>query len=211
MPEGPLNSLDRFRKRSGRLVLEETSAGCGGMVFRWRNPQAAVPLIAGAYAPVLVKFFLDGVEIQNTHLDVAPGQHQVALALDEIDLGGGLFMFAAWHEANPGYPSTVPPGLKELNMRVVSATDGTWLASLDEPPSDWLGPGFDDSHWQTLTHSRPNPKPNWRETGAHMANWCNYQKAVFLALFPAGRGSRKAGRGRVWVRKRLDVPGPQPA
>jgi hypothetical protein len=53
--EQRLNSLDRFRKQPGRLVLEEHShcqvpAGCGGGVLRRRNPQEG-PQAFLAYRP----------------------------------------------------------------------------------------------------------------------------------------------------------------
>lgn len=209
MPREPINSLDRFRKRSARLVLEETTAGCGGVVFRWRNPHAAVPATVMFYAPVPAKLFLDGAQVQNSGIDLAPGPHQVALALEEIDHDGGLFLFAAWHVADPYHTSLLPPGMREQEWKVLSAPDGTWLASLDEPPSDWLGVNFDDSGWQKLTHERPTPNLGWREPGSHQAHWCKNQGARFLALSATARG--KNDSGPIWVRKRLDVPGPHTA
>jgi hypothetical protein len=48
MSKKALNSLDRFRKHPGQLVLEEhghceVPAGCGGVVLRWRNPNPSPP------------------------------------------------------------------------------------------------------------------------------------------------------------------------
>ena len=53
MSEQQLNSLERFRKRSPRLLLEqydscEVPAGCGGVVLRWRDPHAARPVVVSA-------------------------------------------------------------------------------------------------------------------------------------------------------------------
>ena len=53
--EQRLNSVDRFRKKSERLVLEEhghceVPAGCGGVVLRWRTePEAAALAFAETY------------------------------------------------------------------------------------------------------------------------------------------------------------------
>lgn len=65
MAEEPLlNSIDRFRKRPQRFVLEEHGhceipAGCGGVVLRWRNPQAAVPDAQRAFQAQALKTAMD--------------------------------------------------------------------------------------------------------------------------------------------------------
>ncbi len=156
-----LNSLSRFRKQSGRLVLEEHShceipAGCGGVVLRWRNPFAAVPLRLHLYAPVPAACFLDGAEVQNGRVDLALGRHAVALALEDTDLSGGLILFAAVHpetrsERNP------PALVTDAPLRVLTADDGTWKCTLQRPETDeWKTPTFDDRDWVVLTGA---PKP----------------------------------------------------
>src|SRR5262245_48240254 len=103
MAKQQLNSLDRFRKQAGRLVLEEYShcevpAGCGGVVLRWRNPHAAVPFNAHLYAPVQRALFLDGATPATSRIDLAPGQHVLAIAIENVDITGGFLMFAAKHD-----------------------------------------------------------------------------------------------------------------
>src|SRR5947199_1939086 len=98
-----LNSVERFRKQPGRLVLEEHShcevpAGCGGVVLRWRNPLAALPVTVHLYAPVKPVCFLDGDELQTGRIDLVPGRHVAAVLLDNVDLSAGLLMFAATHD-----------------------------------------------------------------------------------------------------------------
>src|SRR5262245_25144477 len=206
MSEQPLHALERFRKRSNRLVLEEhthheVAAGCGGVVLRWRNPQRAVALSIYLYSPGKANLFLDGAEVETLGADLAPGAHQLALALEDVDLAGGLFQFAALRQTED-YGSAGPAGLAGSTWRLVSEADRTWLTTLDEPATrDWTGAEFDDTSWFELARSVPNPTPNWRDPGAYQMLWCNEFKAACLAL-PTGR----QGQGRVWVRRRFVVP-----
>src|SRR5262245_44488778 len=110
--EQPLNTLRRFRKHPQRLVLEEHShcevpAGCGGVVLRWRNPLAAVPLTLSLYAPVKVTFFVDGAALQSSRVDVAPGRHVLGIAIENVDLDNGLLMVAAVYD--PKQDRHLPP------------------------------------------------------------------------------------------------------
>jgi hypothetical protein len=215
MSEQQINSLERFRKHSSRLVLEvhshcEVPAGCGGVVLRWRNPRRAVPLGVSLYSPGKAKLFFDGALVETTGVDLTPGAHQLALALDEIDLAEGLFMFATLHETER-YRRTGASDLAEPNWRMVSEADRTWLATLDEPlTEDWKTLTFDDKNWLGLARFQPNPTVEWSEPGAYQAHRCNEYLAAFLAL-PATvlQGQTSAGR-RAWVRKRFVVPSPEP-
>src|SRR5215212_3654195 len=103
MAEQELNSLSRFRKQPGKLVLEEHShcevpAGCGGVVLRWRNPQATIPLTLYLYTPRPSASFLDGAELNVARVTIAPGDHVIAVVLEAIDLSGGLLMFAGRYD-----------------------------------------------------------------------------------------------------------------
>ncbi len=210
MPDQPINSLDRFRKRSGRLVLEEhptsgeVPAGCGGVVLRWRNPHTAVPLILRVYSPGEVKAFLDGTEVTRVGVDLAPGPHRLGLELANLDLAGGLFMFVGEHDTD-AYHRHLPAGLGEKKWQVRSAADGTWLATVREPVSAWTHPDFDEEGWVALANERVRPTVQWGQPGAYQAYWCNLRGAAFLALPPCGHK-----QGTVWVRKRLVIPGPEP-
>jgi hypothetical protein len=209
MSDQPTRSPDRFHKRSGRLILEEhgtgheVPAGCGGLVLRWRNPHAAVPLVFRLYSPGEAKAFLDGTLVTQTGLDLAPGPHLLALELAGVKYSRGLFMFVAGHEPDH-YHRHLPTGLDEKEWQVLSAPDGTWRATIREPVSAWTHRDFDEEGWVGLTDTRPAPTVNWNQPGALQAYWCNNFGAAFLAL-PSSTG----GRGTVWVRKRLVVPGPE--
>jgi len=208
MAEQKLNTLDRFRKQSERLVLEEHShcevpAGCGGVVLRWRDPFACLPLLVHLYSPGNSELYLDGERVVHTGNDVAPGEHLFAFVLEDADLSGGLFMFAAFHDQKRG--KHLPPGVSEAPLWLVSAADGCWLATIEQPIDravTWIEPAYGDGDWQPLTRSVPSPYPEYREPNAYRANWCNRYSAAFLALPP------QDGRGRVWVRRRFTVPGP---
>ncbi|MCA9573543.1 MAG: hypothetical protein KC656_37160, partial [Myxococcales bacterium] len=87
-----LNTLNRFRKHSPRLLLEEYShcevpAGCGGVVLRWIDPQTALPMLARTVAPEGrdPELFVDGRALSSARFDLSPGPH--ALAID-MGLGG---------------------------------------------------------------------------------------------------------------------------
>src|SRR6185437_8664756 len=97
--EQRLNSLNRFRKQSARLVLEEHGhceipAGCGGVVLRWRNPRAALPVSIQFYSSVPSTCWLDGAEVRVGRMDLAMGRHVVAIAVEEVKLSAGLILFA---------------------------------------------------------------------------------------------------------------------
>src|SRR5262245_22835845 len=103
MSKQRLHSLDRFRKQPGRLVLEQFShcevpAGCGGVVLRWRNPNAALPVMVHLYAPVRVACHVDGSQLASARTDLAPGRHVVTFCIKDVDLSAGLLMFAATHD-----------------------------------------------------------------------------------------------------------------
>ena len=208
--EPRLNSLDRFRKHPGRLVLEayshcEVPAGCGGAVLRWRNPLEAVPLVIHLYTPVATPCFLDGAELQTGLINLTPGPHVVAVALAGVDLSAGLLMFAALHEPRSVKRKGSGPPV-EQPVTVLSAGDGTWKFTLTAPADDgWKSAAFADSTWGTLVAVNI-PQPEWKQYGALEHHGCTYRKAGGLGLpNPPKRGKR----GNVWVRKVFEVPAPR--
>lgn len=230
MSDGPeLNSLDRFRKRSGRLVLEQHShcevpAGCGGVVLRWRNPFAAVPLTVHLWTPVPAAVRIDGKELPSARIDLTPGAHMLTLAMQDLDLAAGLFLFVAEHvpPENEGAPASVV----EEPLRVLSAADGSWKYSLEPPVGDWSWLGFDDGGWPALALAHvPSPQLKRHVEGAYQLQQCEQHGAVCLGLPIPVEGPAQAswwqriltgrvapGRapvpGNLWVRKVFHVPGP---
>jgi hypothetical protein len=221
-----LNSLSRFRKQAGRLVLEEHShcevpAGCGGVVLRWRNPLAAVPLALHLYTPVPAACYLDRADVRTGRVDLAPGRHVVGFALENVNLSAGLILFAATHDS-PRTQGSLPARVTEFPLQVLTAADGTWKCTLSKPAShDWKAPAFDDSAWVVLTRA-PTPQLDSGAPGAYQCAECTRQGAACLGLpGPAGKEDRASwwqrllglrsppATGNVWIRKVFDILPPQ--
>jgi hypothetical protein len=225
--EPRLNSIDRFRKRPGRLVLEayshcEVPAGCGGVVLRWRNPFAAVPVIVLCYTPGQAPCILDGVPLENGRPDLAPGRHVVAFALQGINPADAVIAFAALADAKRDtirYPTLAVEG----PLNVLSADDGTWRFTLDQPAGDpWTAVSFDDHNWQALV-AAPPARPGRYEEGGYQCERCIEAGAVFLGLPPRGadeepiswwrrllgrRANAAPDRVNVWIRRVFEVEPP---
>jgi hypothetical protein len=209
MSDQQLNSLDRFRKQSTRLLLEEHSscevpAGCGGLLMRWRDPQAARPLTIRIYtASEVATTWLDGQPLQRGYLDVRPGKHILAVHLENADRHRGLLMAAL-----RGFPEEpthqAPPGINEVAISVLSAGDGTWKATCETLPENWLALDFDDRVWEALVE-HAIPEVSYRERGGSQWHACDAANAHGLAL---GSVLGDESRGSVWVRKVFDVPVP---
>jgi hypothetical protein len=235
--EQALNSLGQFRKQSGRLVLEahshcEVPAGCGGVVLRWRNPRAARPVTLHVYTPAPASLWLDGARLETARPDLAPGKHVVAFALEDVNLIGGLLLFAAAHD--PGREQATPPGgVIERPLVVVTANDGTWKYTLVPPAEAWQALAFDDSAWPALIWV-PTPRLEPGADGTWQCRACVERGAVCLGIasdeaVPDGRQGQEsaswwrrllgAGRpeqtdpptGSVWIRKVFEIPLPQEA
>ena len=73
-----LNSLSRYTKESDRLVLDSYSAGCGGIVLRWRDPNEGMPIRFNLAATSMTELFLDGQPIKRATI-MAPGEHVMAI------------------------------------------------------------------------------------------------------------------------------------
>jgi hypothetical protein len=206
--EQQLNSLDRFRKQSGRLVLEEHGhceipAGCGGVVLRWRNPHIALPFVIHLYTRAAGRCFLDGEEVRLGRRDIAIGRHILALAIEDVELSTGLLLFAASHDPKD-YGRRKSSGAGEGPLNVLSAADGTWKCTLAEPPPEWTSLAFDDRDWLAMSKA-PTPKLDRGEEGAYAIDCCARLDAACLDL---PRGDHPT-RGRVWVRKVFEVPAPK--
>jgi hypothetical protein len=225
----PLNSLGRFRKQSEKLVLEQYSscevpAGCGGVILRWRNPFAAVPLIVHCYTPVPATCFIDGKKTEVPGIDLAPGPHVVAIHIERVSLSALLMFAAARFQRFP--QNATLSGPNESAVSVLSAADGTWKFTLDEPETEeWRSLSFDDRYWQPMIRVL-TPRVEWQEFGGYQFHACNELKAAALGIAlpsreeePAPWWQRVFGRrpeaaadeptGGVWVRKVFEIPLPQ--
>ncbi len=203
--EQRLNSVDRFRKQPSRLVLEEHSncevpAGCGGVVLRWRNPHAAVPLTIHLYSPGKAACFIDGAPLATGRLDLAPGRHVVAIVLEDVERSDGLLLFAAEHQPRKDEPA----GVAERAVRMVTAEDETWKFSLDPPESEeWKMLGHDDGDWPCLHALAARPLERGE---THYWQWQECHRAGAACL---GLGEPVEGKGTVWVRKVFELHPPE--
>ncbi len=223
--EQRLNSLERFRKDPGRLVLEEhghceVPAGCGGVVLRWRAPGALLSVILRCYHSGEGSWLLDGAELSNGRVDLQPGRHTISCVLNSVDCSGGLILFAAIAEP-PASASRRRDETDSTSLKVVSAQDGSWKWRLDEPPVGWALASFDDTSWPALVASAA-PSINRHEEWAFQARRCMRMGAACLGLpdiaaLPEGdplrnrllgRGATEstAPIGAIWIRKAFEVP-----
>ncbi len=150
-----INSVDRFSKKSAKLILEEhghceVPAGCGGVVLRWINPEQSLPILLRMYTRVDASVYIDGETIASSSPLIAKGRHVLAIILSPVARDGeAAFLFAAIDKK-----TSVPI--------VLSVIDGTWKFTSATPPDQrWMNVGFDDSSWQGLT-SIPLRKPDPR-------------------------------------------------
>jgi hypothetical protein len=141
-----LNSLDRFTKRSPRLLLEEHAhcevpAGCGGVVLRWVNPAAALPILIDFYHPGPARLAIDGVTVTTSHLLLAPGPHVLALEFPQRPADGSVLF------ALVGRFGLAREGWRDETVIVRSTAGRAWLCTttpppgwdtaVDPPPGDW--------------------------------------------------------------------------
>jgi hypothetical protein len=204
-----LNSLERFRKRSERLVLEEHShcevpAGCGGVVLRWRTPEGlAYRLHTTVYSPFTIACGVDGAETESTRTILTRGRHVLTLTITDADPTGGLFLFAAVYGDYAPRPH-LPADLGARVPRLLSADDGTWKYAVDDPPPEWTSPTFDDSAWPALVLAEPLPEPARNSIGHWSYQRCVEMGAVCLRLPPGAA----TGLTTIDVRKTFDIVAP---
>lgn len=144
---------------------------------------------------------LDRFRKQPGHIDLVPGRHVAALALEDVSLSGGLLLFAATHE--PGEFQREPPfEVVEPAVRVLSAGDDTWKCTLAQPTGDWKSLSFDDSGWPALVEVTVL-QPAGQDHGSWQFRRCAERGALALGLPSA---TPAAATGSVWVRKVFDIP-----
>jgi hypothetical protein len=193
-----LNALPRYSKTSPKFILEEhghceVPAGCGGVVLRWRNPQAGIP--ATIWLKVFGtghELFIDGIKPESGLHTLSWGRHLVSLAISGLDPAQPAFLFSALdkksatvHLNTRGGPAN--PG----SLSVLSMSDGSWKYTRTEPSgTDWLSLDYDDSAWlpmvaKELRQDEKNP---------------DYRVKDLL-----GKGAVPLGisevSGQIWIRK----------
>jgi hypothetical protein len=210
MAEQNLNSLDRFRKRSPRLLLEEHAGcevpcGCGGVVMRWRNPLEARPVRIHLYTAAEPVVSIDGEVVSAGRLDLRPGRHVLAIEIGKVDRTAGLLMAVLQHDPREKPREGALPLVLETPLSILSAADDSWRFSLQKPAKNWQSLDFDDSGWQALV-GRDIPEVGWSEPKGYQWQVCHREKAAGLGVPHPGKGVSR--HGRVWVRKVFTLESP---
>ncbi|MCR9201547.1 MAG: hypothetical protein NXI04_23130 [Planctomycetaceae bacterium] len=146
-----VNSVDRFRKSSPRLVLEEhgsceVPAGCAGVVLRWHNPDAGQPVVFRCAAPGRVELFVNGQAIASRAI-LNWGDNTLAVRITQIDTPTPFLMTTR---------RDLPRGEeREANQLFLadgcSSADGSWLAcAAQDVPADGTAVDCDVTNWQSL-------------------------------------------------------------
>jgi hypothetical protein len=195
-----LNSLSRYSKQSPLLILEEhghceVPAGCGGVVLRWRDPRAGVPLVMRSYTAGECSLLLDGEPPPSARSIVAFGQHVLGLVLSGFDPGYLVLMFKAANES-----PTAGASREDDPVSIVTADDGSWRYTVVEPEDDaWLRPGFDDSGWPAMRACDDRKPPDDPQR-----DYDKYRVERLAEAGAAGLGV-EPGAAKVWIRREFTL------
>jgi hypothetical protein len=193
-----LNSLSRYSKESPLLILEEhghceVPAGCGGVVLRWRDPRAGVPLIMRMYVEGECTLLLDGQSPPAARSIVPFGEHVLGFVVSGFDPAYLVLMFTAADEP-PSRSSR--PG----SFLLATAADGTWRYTVDRPDGEgWLHAGFDDGDWSELeerAERRPPEDPD--------RDYARYRVGRLADAGAVGLGVARDAP-RVWIRREFTL------
>jgi len=150
-----INTLHRFEKRSPRLMLQEYShcevpAGCGGVVLRWLDPRAGIPIVLRVDCVGRAETWLDGDKEPFGHVMLGAGRHVIAVHLREV--GSGWWAKGAAPKLPAplciGVVSDSEDGERDL---LETATELSWRRA-PAPPLDegWRAIDFEDRGWTAL-------------------------------------------------------------
>lgn len=196
-----LNSLSRYSKESPQFVLEEhghceVPAGCGGVVLRWTNPHRAIPVEIWLETSGEARFYLDGRSPSSGRPMVEYGEHVFGIRISHPDPTSGVLMFAGVYDEEKMIHTRL--SRKSGNkVHVLSAADGSWKYTVNEPEDDgWMMPGFDDSNWRAMV-PRDFPEPDQKDR-----KWFRLNK---LGEFGARGLTVKEDADCLWIRKAFSL------
>ncbi|MFK7767598.1 MAG: hypothetical protein AB8B55_10285 [Mariniblastus sp.] len=162
-----LNSLSRYTKQSDRLTLDTYSAGCGGIVIRWRDPNGGMPIRFYFASTAHLKTYLDGHPIRSSVM-ITPGEHILAIQCSRstrASYGSGPTsdLKAIGMQILTNYPDSnrdIVDGFGS-NTNWVHETVDTSSPKTEEVP-DWAARSFDESNWEPMEEARnPTREENW--------------------------------------------------
>jgi hypothetical protein len=187
-----LNELQRYQKTSNRLALEvhshcEVPAGCGGVVLRWRRPDAEIGIAFTSYLSAPSEgFFLDGKPLPEQRVSVPPGEHVLSFVVDKPGDKGFLLLRAR-----------LEPSIASARQHeAMSQADGRWRVATQQPLEGWQLPRFDDSAFEPLVEKEvPKPKGNQSWVWEVLK-----RDTKGLGLPPSARSTWGLRRARAWVR-----------
>lgn len=139
-----INTLNALTKHSSRAVLEEHSscevpAGCGGVVLRWRDPTAGRPGVLQLASLGRMQAWLDGHEVVNSWVTLAPGRHVLAVAVHQLERPAPFMALIQPAEAGAAHNNS--------SALAASGASLAWRVH-PSPPDGWTAPDFDDGSWQ---------------------------------------------------------------
>ncbi|MGI9473013.1 MAG: hypothetical protein ACR2NZ_15845 [Rubripirellula sp.] len=196
-----INKLGRYSKESDRLILEEHSAGCGGIILRWRDPNEGVPIRIQAAAAVQPDFFLDGAALPSVRFIAKPGPHLLAIRLTLRHREPRWFSTLGYVDVGPqdeGYDELIP-GLSSGDQGWVFRVAGESEFVTTQDSLEWADPLHDDSAWETPDETEL-PQDNsgyehWRyqlltRRGAKVFEVPDVQELWFRKRFVLARGPK---------------------
>jgi hypothetical protein len=204
-----LNSLSRYEKVSPLFILEEhghceVPAGCGGVVLRWRNPNAGIPFSMRLYSPGNCRLYVDGALPPSSRPVLPFGQHVLAFVVSGFDPEYTVLMFNGVGNVEGDMRALTSADItREAEVLVRTAPDGTWRYTFSEPDDDaWMHPGFDDGGWSAMRRCDPPPIADGENQPAGRYQLDSLTRAGAESLGVRGSASR------VWIRKVFELPAP---
>jgi hypothetical protein len=205
--ELPINSLDRFRKRSTKLRLDfiddgDAPVGCGGAVLRWRNPSLTRAVRLSQVVPESAIATIDGKMIDRRLQDLAPGKHvyAVQISASKVDLPVVLLLLQS---EQPQY-GLQPSKVIEPPINILSGDLAGWSWSLlDSVSTDWRLPEFEASGWQPVV--RHDDSSHVRRDRYQDYMYDHYRK---LGAIPLGPPKPWATDTTYCIRFEFEIPAP---
>ncbi len=149
-----INELSRFEKRSGRVILEayshcEVPAGCGGVVLRYSDVFASVPMTLRMATGSVesATLWLDGEAHVGAWMDLSAGRHKLCVAVRAAEDVNFLQLALAY---DPRTERRITGPSERLNHLALLSNSEGWRVTDQVPHPSWLQPGGDtQSAWRS--------------------------------------------------------------